>query len=113
MEEVREVLEGALQAVYRRELAVFATTTTVTNQHTLAEINTQVDSAFTTQMADSVATDGSIATREQALYETLQFLTEFEVSGTTYTTKKVDGSTTLMTHTIDDATSPTSITRAT
>ncbi len=41
-----------------------------------------------------------------------QFLTERAVSSTTVTVKKVDGSTSLMTFTLDDATSPTSITRA-
>jgi hypothetical protein len=35
------------------------------------------------------------------------------VSGTTVTVKKVDGSTTLLTLTLDSATTPTSITRAT
>lgn len=78
-----------------------------------AQVNTEVDSAFTTQMADSVSTDGTIATREQALYMILQLLTEFAISSTTMTVKKVDGSTSLMTLTLDDATNPTSITRAT
>ncbi len=76
------------------------------------QINAAVDAAWTTQMADSVATDGSIPTREQALYEAIQFLTERAVSDTTVTVKKVDGSTTLMTFTLDDGTDPTSITRA-
>jgi hypothetical protein len=63
-------------------------------------------------MADSVSADGAIATREQALYMLLQFLSERAVSGTTVTVKKVDGSTSLMVFTLDDATDPTSITRA-
>ena len=82
------------------------------NNLSAAEVNAQVDAAFTTQMADSVATDGNIATREQALYMILQFLTEFAISGTTLTVKKVDGSTTLMSFTLDDATNPTSLTRS-
>jgi len=72
-----------------------------------------LDTAFTTQMADSVPADGTIATREQALYMILQFLTEKSISGVTMTVKKVDGSTALMTFTLDDAADPTSITRAT
>lgn len=80
---------------------------------TPAQVNAQVDLAFTTQMADSVATDGALPTREQAIYEIVQFLTERAVSGTTVTVKKVDGSTGLMTFTLDDGTDPTSITRAT
>jgi hypothetical protein len=64
-------------------------------------------------MADSVPADGTIATREQALYMILQTLQEFAIAGTTLTVKKVDGSTTLMTFTLDDGTNPTSLTRAT
>jgi hypothetical protein len=79
---------------------------------TPAQVNAEVDTAFTTQMADSVSADGAIATREQALYMLLQFLSERAVSGTTVTVKKVDGSTSLMVFTLDDATDPTSITRA-
>ncbi len=77
------------------------------------DVNTEVDSAFTTQMADSVPADGTIPTREQAMYMVTQFLLERAVAGTTVTVKKVDGSTTLMTLTLDDGTTPTSITRAT
>ena len=77
-----------------------------------ASVNTEADTAFTTQMADSVASDGTIATREQAMYATYQFLTEFAISGTTMTVKKVDGSTTLFTLTLDDDTTPTSLTRS-
>lgn len=80
---------------------------------TAAQVNTEVDNAFTTQMADSVPSDGTISTREQALYAILQMLTEFAFSGTTMTVKKVDGSTTLMTFTLDDGTNPTSLTRST
>ena len=86
--------------------------TKVPDTLSLANINAQVDSAFTTQMADSVATDGTIATREQALYQILQFLTERSVSGTTVTVRKVDGSTSLFTLTLDDGTTPTDITRS-
>lgn len=77
-----------------------------------ADVNAEVDSAFTTQMADSVASDGTIATREQALYAILQFLTERSTSGTTVTVKKVDGSTSLFSLTLDDGSNPTSITRS-
>jgi len=49
----------------------------------------------------------------QALFAIQQFLQERAVSGTTVTVKKLDGSTTAMTFTLDSATDPTSITRAT
>ena len=78
-----------------------------------AQINTEVDTAFTTQMPDSVAAHEAIPTREQALYMIVQILSEMSISSTTMTVKKPDGSTTLMTFTLSDATNPTSITRAT
>jgi len=83
------------------------------NDLSAAQVNTEVDSAFTTQMADSIPADGTISTREQALYAILQLLSEFSITTDTLTVKKVDGSTTLMTLTLSDATNPTSITRAT
>jgi hypothetical protein len=59
------------------------------------------------------AADGALPTVRQALYMIVQFLLERIVSGTTVTVKKVDGTTTLMTLTLDSATTPTSITRTT
>jgi hypothetical protein len=63
-------------------------------------------------LADAVAADGSVPTLQQALYMIVQFLNERSVSGTTMTVKKPDGTTSLMTFTLNDATNPTSITRA-
>ena len=83
------------------------------NDLSAAQVNTEVDTAFTTQIVDSVPADNVLATREQALYMILQTLQDFDISGTTLTVRKVDGTTTLMTFTLDDETSPTSITRTT
>lgn len=81
---------------------------------TAAQVNAEVVDALTVDLvADSVATDGTRPTITQAIYEMLQFLTEKAVSGTTVTVKKVDGSTSLFTLTLDSSTDPTSITRAT
>jgi hypothetical protein len=66
-----------------------------------------------TIIADSVPADGTRPTIKQALYMLVQFMVERNVSGTTVTVRKVDGSTSLFTLTLNDATSPTSITRAT
>lgn len=63
-------------------------------------------------LADSVPADGSRPTADQALYAIYQFLTERSVTGTTLTVNKPDGSTALMTFTLDDADAPSSITRA-
>jgi hypothetical protein len=80
------------------------------HQYTAAEIASVV---LTTQMTESYAADGTAPTLAQAQFAIQQFLQETNVSGTTLTVKKLDGSTTAMTFTLDDATSPTSLTRAT
>lgn len=71
------------------------------------------DALFTTAISESYSTDGSTMTIAQALYMITSFLFERNVSSTTVTTKKVDGSTGSMTFTLDDDTTPTQITRAT
>lgn len=77
-----------------------------------AEVQSEVQDALDATLADSVPSDGTRPSVGQAVYAIYQFLTERSVSGTTLTVKKVDGSTTLMTFTLNDATTPTSITRA-
>ena len=66
----------------------------------------------TTALAESYASDGSTGTGAQLLYQIQQALTEFAISSTTLTVKKLDGSTTASTYTLDDASAPTSRTRA-
>lgn len=78
--------------------------------HTQSSI---ADAVLTTQMTESYAADGTAPTLAQAQFAIQQFLQETNVSGTTLTVKQLDGSTTAMTFTLDDATSPTSLTRAT
>ncbi len=65
-----------------------------------------------TALTESYAADGATATPAQLLYMILAMLTEFSISGTTMTVKKLDGSTTAGTYTLDDAVDPTSLTRA-
>lgn len=74
---------------------------------------TGVDDVLDDPLSDSVPADGALPTLRQAVYMITQFLTERSVSSTTLTVKKVDGSTALMTFTLNDATTPTSITRTT
>ena len=73
---------------------------------------TEMDAMWTTTQVEAYATDGAAATPSQLLYMILCAVSEFAVSSTTITGKKLDGSTTAMTWTLDDATSPTSRTRA-
>jgi hypothetical protein len=72
-----------------------------------------VTAVLTTQMTEAYATDGSAPTLAQSLCLIQQMLGDFSISGTTLTVKKVDGSTSAATFTLNDGTSPTAITRAT
>jgi hypothetical protein len=81
----------------------------------LAALPTAAENAtavLTTQLTEGYASDGTAPTLTQAIFQTMQFLHESSVSGTTVTIKGLDGSTSKMTFTLDDATTPTSITRA-
>ena len=70
-------------------------------------------SIFTTAMTESYAADGAAPTPAQSLFLIQQALTEVAIVSTTETIKKLDGSTAAATLTLDDASSPTSKTRAT
>lgn len=63
-------------------------------------------------MTESYAALAGAPTVPQMLFEIRALLAEKAVSGTTLTTKKLDGSTTAATYTLNDGTSPTAITRA-
>lgn len=75
--------------------------------------STGVGDILTTALTESYATDGSAMTLSQALYQLWSLAAEKSIATTTLTAKKLDGTTTSMTFTLNDATSPTSITRAT
>lgn len=64
-------------------------------------------------LTEAYAADGAAPTLNQMLFQIWSALSEFSISGTTITAKKLDGLTTAMTFTIDSATVPTSRTRAT
>ena len=89
-----------------------AKTTNITgfNDPDTASIFTAV---LTTQLTESYAADGVAPTLAQAIFLTQQSLHEFAIAGTTRTVKKLDGSTTAATFTLDSSTAPTSTTRAT
>jgi hypothetical protein len=77
------------------------------------EIDLNLCEVVTTEaLTEAYAADGAAGTLAQMLYLMQQGLVEFSVSGTTITIKKLDGSTTAATCTMDSATAPTSRTRA-
>ena len=81
-----------------------------------AEIGTAgagLTAIMTTAMTESYNADGAAPTPAQALHVIMQGVTEFAIASTTKTVKKLDGSTTAYTETLNSATAPTSITRAT
>jgi hypothetical protein len=79
-----------------------------------ADVNAEVVDVLRTDLIpDSYAADGAQPTFAQAILAIQQWLFERAVVSTTVTVNKPDGTTAAMTFTLDDATSPTSITRAT
>ena len=82
------------------------------NNLSAAQVNAEVvDVLRTDVIPDSYAAHEAQPTIAQALLEMRQFLTEKSVSGTTVSVKKPDGTTAVMEYTLDDASTPTSITR--
>lgn len=78
-----------------------------------SDVNAEVvDVIRTDTIPDIYATDGAQPTITQAILEIHQFLFERSVSATTVTVRKPDGSTVAMTFTLNDASSPSAITRS-
>lgn len=76
---------------------------------TAVQIAAQV---LTVALTESYRANGAAPTLAQAMCEVLAHLGETSIAGTTKTIKKIDHSTTAATFTLNDATTPTSITRA-
>lgn len=70
-----------------------------------------VSEILTTQMTESYAANGTAPTLAQALFAIHQHLMEFEITGTSRTVKRLNSSTTAFVETLDDATTPTALTR--
>lgn len=80
---------------------------------TKAETDAAAIAAWTAALTEAYAADGAAFTPAQALFMIWSLLAERAISGTTLTAAKLDGTTPAMTFTLDDATTPTSQTRAT
>ncbi len=61
---------------------------------------------------ESYAALGALPTRDQAILMILQMLSDRKIVGTTITTRKLNGVTTAMEHTVDNADTPTDVTRS-
>lgn len=75
-------------------------------------VEAAITAALTLDLTEAYRADGSPGSVAELLYEIVAHLGESSISGTTKTIRKVNGSTTAATFTLDDATTPTSITRA-
>lgn len=71
-----------------------------------------ITALLTTAMTESYHADGSPPTPAQALFAILQRLTEFSITDTSVTVKKLDGSTTAFVLELNDDTNPSSSTRS-
>lgn len=71
-----------------------------------------VSQIWTTALTEAYRATGATGTAAQLLYELLANLTDFSISSTTKTARKLDG-TTAKTYTLNDGVSPTAITEAT
>ena len=104
----------ALAAFIDTEVAAILEDTGTTLPAQIAALNDiAVADILTAQMTESYAPDGTAPTLAQALFQIMQQAGAFSISGTTITVKKLDGASTAMTFTLDDASNPTSRTRAT
>ncbi len=74
-------------------------------------VTSSVSTLLTTALPDSVPSVGTRPSVQQALYMVTQILTNRAVTGTSMIVRKADGTTTLMEFTLDDPSSPDSITR--
>lgn len=93
--------------------AVLVDTSTTIPAQITALNDVSVNDILTTQFTESYSADGSAPTLTQALMLIQQMLGDFSITGTTLTVKQLDGATTAGTFTLNDGTSPTSVTRAT
>lgn len=84
-----------------------------TDGYRLLSIRRDIDAGWVTALTESYRATNAQGTPAQLLYELIAHMGESSISSTTKTLKKLDGSTTAKTYTLDSATVPTSITEAT
>jgi hypothetical protein len=82
------------------------------NNLSAAQVNAEADAALVAALAEGYRADQATGSVRDLLYEINAHLSEAAISGTTKTINKIDGSTPAMEFTLDDATNPSTITRA-
>jgi hypothetical protein len=90
-----------------------ATAASVNDLPTNVELAAAITTGLTTALVEGYRSTNATGSVRDLLYEILQSISEFTISGTTKTVKKLEGSTTAKTYTLNDGTTPTGITEAT
>lgn len=103
--------ESQIEAAISAAASTLAAAIAALNNLSQAQVLTQVNAGLDATLADSIPAVGSRPSLRQAAYMGTQFLVERSVSGTTMTIKKPGGAT-LFTITLNDATTPTALQRA-
>lgn len=80
---------------------------------TNAELATAITTGLTTALTEGYRGTGATGSVRDLLYEIIAHMGESSISSTTKTLKKIDGTTTAKTYTLNSATTPTSITETT
>lgn len=80
---------------------------------TNSELATAIITGLTTALTEGYRGTGATGSVRDLLYEVIAHLGESAIASTTKTLKKLDGSTTAKTYTLNDASTPTSITETT
>lgn len=80
---------------------------------TNSELATAITTGLTTALTEGYRADGATGSVRDLLYELIAHMGEASIVSTTKTLKKIDGTTTAATYTLDSGSAPTSITRAT
>ena len=78
-----------------------------------AEVQSEVEDALDVTIADSVPADGTRPSVRSGILQISRILMEMGIVGTTMTVYKEDGTTAAMTFTLNSATDPSAVTRAT
>ncbi len=84
----------------------------VVGSFSLNNVSATAANILSAALTESYAADGVAPTLSQIVFMIWSLIAERSISGTTLTAKKLDGSTSSMTFTLDSATVPTSQTRA-
>lgn len=80
---------------------------------TNSELATALITGLTTALTEGYRGTGATGSVRDLLYEIIAHMGESSIAGTTKTLKKLDGSTTAKTYTLDSSTTPTAITETT